>query len=335
MPTSYRTAFEIQAMRQAVLTRAAAQGGVFRREDLNAWGFDATVLPVMVRRGHWRKLRYGVYADATVLDHGHNDPRQKHLTSCAAAISALRLPAYVFGTSAALVHGLPLDRHIEPRPHLVRHAYRDVRALNRSPNRPPGLADVHVATHDLSAEDLTVLDGVPIVGRPLAAVSASCQSSPDWAVGLLDAVLWDGSATLEELQAMIDRWPLLKGIGTARRACLLARPGAQTILESLSRVRLVRAGLDEPRLQVPFHDAAGLIGYADMFWEHLGVIGEADGRSKYATREDVFLEKVREDRLRELGYEVVRWTWIEIMTDPAAVVRRIIAASRRSRRRVA
>ena len=56
---------------------------------------------------------------------------------------------------------------------------------------------------------------------------------------------------------------------------------SQTILESLSRVRLCDAGLPEPRLQVPIYDEDGLIGYVDMLWEDLGVVGEADGALKY------------------------------------------------------
>lgn len=333
MPASYRTSPEVHALRESVRLHSALQGRVFRREDLSAWGFDATVVQAMVRKGHWRKIRYGVYADSADLIVADTDAAQKHAIECAAAIKALRLPAYVFGPSAALLHQLPIQRGLVQRPSLVRHPYRDIRALNRSANRPASLSDVTVVSHALPKALLTSRDGVPIVGRPLAAVSAACHSDPDWAVGLLDSVLWDGSATRESLGDLIGEWPLLRGIGTARRAAELARPGAQTILETLSRLRLVRAGLDEPELQREFRDDAGLIGYADMFWESLGVIGEADGRLKYATADDIFQEKLREDRLRALGYIVVRWTWDEIMSNPQAVMRRILQAAQVSRRR--
>ena len=333
MPNTYRTRPEVQLLRESVRLHSAQQGRVFRREDLSAWGFDATVVPSMVRKGHWRKIRYGVYADSADLIVADDEAAQKHAIECAAAIKALRLPAYVFGPSAALLHQMPMQRGLVRQPSLVRHRYRDIRALNRSVNRPASLSDVTVVSHALSPALLTSCEGVPIVGRPLAAVSAACQSDLDWAVGLLDSVLWDGSATRESLDEIIGEWPLLRGIGTARRAAELARAGAQTILETLSRIRLVRAGLDEPELQREFRDAAGLIGYADMFWESLGVIGEADGRFKYATPDDIFREKLREDRLRTLGYVVVRWTWDEIMTNPQAVMRRILQAAQVSRRR--
>ncbi|CAB4969500.1 MAG: DUF559 domain-containing protein [Actinobacteria bacterium] len=333
MPGTYRTAHDTRSLRDTVRLNAARQGRVFRREDLRAWGLDATVVQAMVRKGHWRKMRYGVYVDTDDLRSSEGDASSMHALECAAAIKAMRLPAYVFGPSAALFHQLPVQNGLVHQPHLVRYPYRDIRVLNRSPNRPPSLPDVSVVSHELHPAQLTVWEGIPIVRRPLAAVSAACHARPDWAVGLLDAVLWDGSATRESLYEIIGEWPLLRGIGTVRRAAEVARPGAQTILETLSRVRLMRAGLEEPALQREFHDEDGLIGYADMFWESLGVIGEADGEMKYATRADIFNEKRREDRLRALGYIVVRWTWHEIMTDPRTVARRILAASQISRRR--
>ena len=333
MPATYRTRPELLALRDDVRLHSSKQGYVFRRDDLATWGFDATIVPSMVRKGYWRKIRYGIYADSADLITAQSDLAQTHAIDCAAAIKALRLPAYVFGASAALLHQLPIQRGLVRQPSLVRHPYRDIRALNRSAKRPPSLSDVCVVSHSLPPSLLTTWQGIPIVSRPLAAVSAACHSDPDWAVGLLDAVLWDESATRASLGELIGEWPLLRGIGTARRAAELARPGAQTILETLSRLRLVRAGLDEPELQREFRDAAGLIGYADMFWESLGVIGEADGRLKYATADDIFREKLREDRLRALGYVVVRWTWDEIMSNPNAVMRRILQAAQVSRRR--
>ena len=77
----------------------------------------------------------------------------------------------------------------------------------------------------------------------------------------------------------------------------------------------------------------GSLARADFLWAQWRVIGEADGRMKYETPEDLWREKLREDRLRELGYEVVRWTWDEIVNRPEVVVARILRAAERARRR--
>ena len=68
MPASYRTSPEVHALRESVRLHSVLQGHVFRRADLSAWGFDATVVQAMVRKGHWRKIRYGVYADCEIVD---------------------------------------------------------------------------------------------------------------------------------------------------------------------------------------------------------------------------------------------------------------------------
>lgn len=83
----------------------------------------------------------------------------------------------------------------------------------------------------------------------------------------------------------------------------------------------------------PLHDHAGLIGYADMAWRQLGVIGEADGLAKYDSRAVYLKEKIREDRIRALGFIVVRWTWDQIIRDSASVAARIRHAATIARRR--
>jgi hypothetical protein len=63
-------------------------------------------------------------------------------------------------------------------------------------------------------------------------------------------------------------------------------------------------------------------------------VGEADGLGKYGTEPDVGgrgwveqlrREKAREDRLRDLGFEVVRWTATDLRA-PTTLLRRFEAA---------
>lgn len=69
----------------------------------------------------------------------------------------------------------------------------------------------------------------------------------------------------------------------------------------------------------------------DFLWEDAPVIGEADGLAKYrptdwrTTRDIVRAEKRREERLADLGYEVVRWGW-EDANDPPRLAHRLRAA---------
>lgn len=69
----------------------------------------------------------------------------------------------------------------------------------------------------------------------------------------------------------------------------------------------------------------------DFLWDDAAVIGEADGIAKYhptgwqTTRDIVRAEKRREERLADLGYEIVRWGW-EDANDPPRLAHRLRAA---------
>jgi hypothetical protein len=87
-------------------------------------------------------------------------------------------------------------------------------------------------------------------------------------------------------------------------------------------------------LQQDFYDSEGFVARTDFYWPESGVIGEFDGDSKYlddellgnrSTREVILAEKKREDRLRALGYTVVRWDWAAVK-DPQLLRRKLVAA---------
>lgn len=320
----------LQAAREELHARASLQGGAFRRSDLSEWGMDDSTLRALIRRRLALRLRHGIYADVAVLDAARADDTRMHVLDLSAAILSLDFPAYAFGQSAAVLHGLPLQQRVPRSLSLVRPLRSDLRALRRPSAHEIPLPRLTVITHAIEPASTVLLDGLPVVSRHLAAVSTAAQLPLDWAVGVLDSVLWGDPQSLPLLREILADWPLLRGSGTVRRALEVARPGAQTILESLSRVRLCGAGLPEPRLQVPIYDEDGLIGYVDMLWDDLGVVGEADGALKYADEQALYKEKVREDRIRSRGFRVVRWGWDDMDHRMDRVADQIWKAARRS-----
>jgi len=317
---------ELHPIRDAVRERAIAFGRVFRRSDLIAWGLPGDTVVPMLRRGWWVRLHHGVYVDArdaAVNPDGHLG----HLLRLAACIRALPEPAYAFGVSAALLHGLALPRELGHDVHLVRPLGREGRSLTRRITARDRLDQPVIRTHQLRPEDLTEVDGIPTVVPALAAVSAAVRCEPDWAVALMDSAAWQVPDAIDDMRHHAERLQHLAGIGVARAALPMVRIGAQTPLESHSRLRLMRCDLPEPRLQVPFHDVEGLIGIVDMYFDELGVIGEADGMLKYRTGADLIHEKHREDRLRRQK-PVVRWDWRRIFAAPESVARELREAAR-------
>jgi hypothetical protein len=333
MPPVYRSEAGLHDVREEVLRRAAEFGGPFRRSDLARWGIDGAVLQPMMRRRWWVRLHHGVYVDARAID-GQTDPSHRHRVLCAASIRALAGEAYAFGSSAAVLHDLPIEKGILSEVQLVRPLDLDGRAFRRRITSSTSLSPARIRAHHLRAGDTETVGGVPTVTRPLAAVTTAAMSSKRWAVATLDSAAWQSPALLPVLADLAEDWSHLRGIGVVRAALPLVRAGAQTPLETFSRLVLVDCGLPEPRLQVALHDADGLIGVVDMLWDDLNVVGEADGLVKYDSRDVLIREKEREDRIRALGFGVVRWTWRQLFEAPDAIARRITTSGQPLRRAI-
>lgn len=299
---------------------------VYRRRDLLADGVSDADLANLVRRHLVTRLRHGVYVPTEVLMAA--EPAEAHRLHVAAAIAATDEPTWAFGRSAALLLGLPTPFAVPDAIELLRESGQDERALTRASKHRLTIPPMLVTTHVVGPDNLAVAKGIPTAGRPLAAIATARHLPFRWRVAILDSVLWDGSATAEQLTELNANWRSLGRASLIDSAIAHARRGAQTPLESLSRLALVKEGLPEPELQARFDDGSGLIGYVDMYWPQLGVIGEADGQIKYDSRDDLVREKVREDRLRALGLRVVRWMWSDIKDRPADVARRIREAGR-------
>lgn len=80
------------------------------------------------------------------------------------------------------------------------------------------------------------------------------------------------------------------------------------------------------------YDDRGLIGRVDHLWRDQRTVGEADGLAKYDSPAALRAEKLREDRLRDAGLEVVRYTWAEAWSQAELLVRRVLRAFARAAR---
>jgi hypothetical protein len=131
------------------------------------------------------------------------------------------------------------------------------------------------------------------------------------------------------------RWPYVR---QARRVVAFLDGRSESVGESLSRVRIAEDGLPAPELQRQIIDARGRpVGRVDFCWEEHRTIGEFDGKIKYgrllkpgqSTENAVFAEKVREDKLRDNGWLVVRWLWSDLYS-PGVIRDRLLRAFERA-----
>jgi len=298
--------------------RASLHGGVFRHAEALACGFSPAEIRQALASGRWVRVRRGVYAEGAALPElGTLD---RHRLEAAAALLVIGRPAFVSHLSAARLLELPVLREADAPVELtvVQGPSRRYPGLLL---RPAGLdRSEHVWRHQLptTSATRTVLD---------VARSRPFES----AVVVADAALRASLTTAEPLSAWtIDHhtWP---GIRRARRVLEFADGRSESVGESVSRVRLTAAGLPAPDLQVQL-DLGGGRARLDFLWRAMRTVGEFDGRLKYGRAEDLWAEKLREDRLRALGFQVVRWTWDEIWQQPGMVADRVRQAFARAAR---
>lgn len=293
----------------ALLRRAAAQGGVFTHAQALQRGVEPAELQRRRRAGQLVAVRRAVYAKAE--DVAAADVRTTHLMAASARRLVTAGDVVISHESAALLLGYRLLGAAPEQARLT---------VARPPGSPPlHLHAVHTAA--LPSQDRHLLLAKVPVTSPARTVADCCRAlHVDAALVVADAALERGVPRAEVLAVLerCRRWP---GALAASEVVCFADGRAESALESLARRWVEEQGLPrpEPQLQVCELDTGLLVARVDFLWREHRTVLEVDGRIKYRDRDDVspgdrlrdplFAEKQREDRLRELGLEVVRGYW--------------------------
>ena len=270
--------------------------------DLVAAGYSAAELAQLRRAGDLVHLRRGAWLSG---DPGDEATRHRLLL---AATTALAVDGVISHTSAAVLHELPTFGPLG-RVHLTRSGGRGKRR---------GYVHLHVAP--LGPGEVVERDGVVLTSLARTVLDLARTLPHPEAVATADAALRLGldPAALADVSSRAARRP---GIGSARRVLDFADGRSESVGESFSRVVLHRLGLPPSALQMEVRDdAGGFVGRCDFGWEEHRTVGEFDGRVKYGRIlrpdqrvEDVlWAEKQREDAIRDLGRQMVRWTWEDL-----------------------
>lgn len=292
-----------------LVRRAAEQGGVFTHAQAVRFGVEAAELQRRRRAGQLVAVRRGVYA--TAEDVTAADARAAHLLAASARRLVTAGDVAISHESAALLLGYRLLGE-PPDPARLTVA------------RPPGSQPLHLhALHTaaLPPQDRRLLLPKVPVTTPARTVADCCRGlDADAALVLADSALAAGLSRASVLAVLerCRRWPGAAGAGAVVR---FADGRAESALESLARRWIEEQGLPPPELQLQLValDTGIFVARVDVVWRQHRTVLETDGRVKYADRDDVapgdrlrdplFAEKLREDRLRDLGLEVVRGYW--------------------------
>jgi ribosomal protein S16 len=285
-----------------------AVAGLVTRRQLLELGYDDVAIARARRRGEWVVVRRGVYAPGPLPE----ERSARLRLEAAAGTVALASGAVVSHEVAALLHGLPL---LWPAREAAVTLPRPVRTPVRT-----GELRVHAAA--LPPWHLTTLDGVPVTTAARTVVDLARWLGLRPGVVTADAALRTGAATRSELIGVLGDcrgWP---GLRTARRTVDFADGASESPLESICRVAFHQQGLPPPTLQAWIRDA-DWAARVDFLWERQRTVVEADGLAKYDEPAALRAEKLRQERLEELGYTVVRVTWMQVGASPELVADRI------------
>ncbi|UTT67156.1 endonuclease domain-containing protein [Janibacter sp. CX7] len=230
-------------------------------------------------------------------------------------------PVVLTHHSALAVHGISLHG-VDDRVHL---SWADGRR---------GRTSALVRVHRLVPERfLDAAAGLPVVSVAAACVQVAAACGPEAALVSVDDALHRERMTMRDLEEAVAAVGAGRTSSAPRQVLALADSKAESAAESRARWCFHLAGLPPATPQVELRDEYGeLWARLDFLIEEAGVVIEVDGMRKYRDIDDLRAEKLREDRLRELGYEVVRLTWADL-SDPRVVRRKVGAALDRARRR--
>jgi very-short-patch-repair endonuclease len=279
---------------------AARQGGVFTAADAERAGISRGRLRTLVARGEWVRLRRPALAERLVVELCDRDTRSRHALEVAAAQLAMRAPAAAVKGSAAAVWQLDLLRPLPPRPLLVlpsgwRVGGRTEPVVRMLRAGPPDWRIVTVGgvrTTDLARTVVDLARTWPLAEALVVADGALRY----FGSGLL--------AQMYDVAARCAHWP---GGGARVLGVLrLADPRAESVLETLGRLRMHDDGLPRPQTQC-WVGEFGPEFRADFGYAEHRTLGEADGRVKYTDADVLWQQAKREERLHDLGFEVVRF----------------------------
>jgi len=302
-----------------------APDGLLLRRDAVTSGISDGELERLTRAGQLHRLRRGAYVDSVLPA----TQAERHRQLIRATLAGLRRPAVVSHQSAAVLHGLPLWDVPLHRVHVTRRP--------RAWNDTSAVLCCHVAR--LRDDEVMDVDGVPVTDPMRTALDLARSLPHEAAVVALDAALHSEVLSHDLLRARLFDIAGTPGSRSASRAVAAADGRSESVGESRSRVVLQRWKLPPSALQFAIRSEGGLlVARTDFAWETDRLVGEFDGRIKYGRLlrpgqdpgDAVLEEKLREDAIRDEGWNVVRWVWADLRRPD-----RLAARVRRARERAA
>lgn len=251
-----------------------------------------------VRSGDLVRVRPGVMIPSRVWKAAA--PGDRHRIAMDALAATARRPPIFAVESAAAVHGIPI---VGEWPALPRIAVTD-----GSMRRPRVLTSVRWGP--VPESEIVDVGDYRATTPARTVLALAAERGAESGVVAIDHVVRRCGISLEALRSWTDAHRPFSGVRHVDVSLRIATGTSESVLESLSLLRMHQLGFPRPEQQVEFR-VDGASFRVDFVWPEYGVIGEADGRSKYdsAPADVVWEEKIREDALRSVSSGFARWNW--------------------------
>lgn len=282
-----------------------AHDDVFPLSRALAVGIDRPELRRLIREGRAHRLHHGWFASRPPADE-----RDRHGLRLAALLQQYATRAVASDASALLLLGLPTYK---PDWKVVRLMRSGPTGASRTKAHRKADLVVRPALEHPEAGRLALAERSvhPAVAIALAGLDHPCSF-----IVPADAALRAGRVSADELRLAVEVIGRRPGIERVRAALPRCDARHESPGESVTAWVLHHLGYRTvPQFLVPGTEPftpAGRGYRADLGIVGTRVLVEFDGRTKYADARDLWDEKRREDRIRSLGWEVVRLTWEDL-----------------------
>ncbi|MGO4690427.1 hypothetical protein [Glaciibacter sp. 2TAF33] len=291
--------------------------------DTGTLGHDDGRLSRAAHRGILVRVKQGVYLPIDIWK--ALEPVEQHRLRLV-TVERLSGPGLVFShESAAALVGLPVLGRWPDKAHVLRECAAGGRSNAGISRHSLGLAGVPISRADgltFTAPARTVIDLATTMPFLSAVVAADAALRVDRRTG-------QSLTTPADVRSLLDAMMPFRGMRKVLSALDAATSLSDSVGETVCRLILLELGFAPAALQSEFRDGRGLIGYVDFTWRRSRVLLEFDGAVKYTdprythgltVSQIVMREKNRENRLRALGFRVVRTDWHELQ-NPALLLR--------------
>lgn len=217
------------------------------------------------------------------------------------------------GATAAIIRGWPVPARLRRATEL------DIAGPHRSGRaREAGIRSTRVTER---LWHTSTIDGLPVASAELTLLDLARRCRPNELVQLGDAAIatsrwYPGiverpATTPDALRAFLDECGRMHGVPRLRQALERIRLGVESPMETLTRLVIVDAGLDEPEVGGEIWEGGERLGRGDLVFRQARVVVEYEGR--YHSERAAFegdITRIR--RMERAGWRVIRLTHADL-----------------------